>query len=78
MSFLVKSQLINHYYPYLLSSGQGADPNTKNSGGVPLVCLAAKNRHFGAFKALVEGGADITAQVLLTSILALIGLLLLL
>eukprot|EP00116_Pleurobrachia_bachei_P003435 sb/3463697/ len=43
--------------------GQGADPNTKNSGGVPLVCLAAKNRHFGAFKALVEGGADITAQV---------------
>ncbi|KAL5268298.1 hypothetical protein ACHWQZ_G002229 [Mnemiopsis leidyi] len=43
--------------------GQGADCNTTTSGGVPILCLAAKNKHFGAFKCLVAKGADLNSVV---------------
>ncbi|XP_063683542.1 double zinc ribbon and ankyrin repeat-containing protein 1-like isoform X2 [Bolinopsis microptera] len=43
--------------------GQGADCNTTTSGGVPVLCLAAKNKHFGAFKALTAHGSDLHSTV---------------
>ena len=44
-------------------TGQGADCNTTTSGGVPVLCLAAKNKHFGAFKALTAHGSDLHSAV---------------
>lgn len=44
-------------------TGQGADVNTKSSGGVPILCLAAKNKHFGTFRVLANKGADINCVV---------------
>ena len=50
-------------------SGQGAKASITNSSGTSALCLAVKNKHLGAVKALVEGGADLSYQVTVTLVI---------
>ena len=46
-------------FPYL----QGADPNSENGDGIPVLTIAVLNKHFESLPALIYGGADVNKKV---------------